>query len=329
MIFLDLPPMHWDETQLLYHALGRLGIEALALTTSVEPYVCVGFSQGIPVEVDSEYCRAHDIGVFRREIGGGTVFIDKDQLLIQLVLKRDRDAVPAGQANFFRKFLGPVQGAYKEIGIDAEFRPINDLLVKGRKVSGTGGGEVGSCNVLATNMLLDFDFDRMSRVLRCPSEEFRSAVRRMMEENLTTVKNETSTIPQPARLRQVVKEQFEGLLGPFEASELPYQVEAEMERIRVELFHRRWVSDKGAKKKWREVKVREGCYLAQVPFDGKVSEKGEILLEVREGKITKATVIPPPPSSRTNGTASNADILVGLEYDEEQLLNTLSKMATR
>jgi len=313
MLFLDLPPMHWDETQLLYHALGRLGVEALVLTETIEPYVCVGFSQGIPVEVDSEYCRANDIGVFRREIGGGTVFIDKDQLLIQLVLKRDRDDVPAGQANFFRKFLGPVQGAYKEIGIEAEFRPINDLLVKGKKVSGTGGGEVGSCNVLATNMLLDFDFEKMGRVLRCPSEEFRMAVRRMMEENLTTVKKETGAIPPLARLKKVVRARFEALLGPFDGSELPYQVEAEMERIRVELFHRRWVSDKGARKKWREVKIREGCYVAQVPFDGDGAVHGGLLLEVREGKITKAPV----------------DSLLGLEYDEEQLLNTLSKMATR
>jgi len=336
--------------------------------------------------VDSEYCREHDIGVFRREIGGGTVFIDKDQLLIQLVLKRDRDDVPAGQANFFRKFLGPVQAAYKEIGIDAEFRPINDLLVKGRKVSGTGGGEVGSCNVLATNMLLDFDFERMGRVLRCPSEEFRSAVRRMMEENLTTVKNETGAIPPLGRLRKVVKERFEALLGPFEASELPYQVEAEMERIRVELFHRRWVSDKGAKKKWREVKIREGCYVAQIPLDRFGGEKRELLLEAREGKITRATVLGPPPSSqsfreevgglregparpsslanreewaasgkaspppssqslreeaggqregparpssRANREETAVARLVGLEYDEEQLLNTLSKMATR
>ena len=317
-MFLDLPPMHWDETQLLYHALGRLGIEALALTSSIEPYVCVGFSQGIPVEVDAEYCRKHDIGVFRREIGGGTVFIDRDQLLIQLVLKRDREGMPAGQANLFRRFLGPVQEAYKAIGMNAEFRPINDLLVNNRKVSGTGGGEIGDCNVVATNILLDFDFDRMAGALRCPSEEFRKAVRRMMEESLTTVKKETGTIPSLACLRRTVRERYEALLGPMEPAELPYQVEAEMERIRVELFHRRWVSDRGAKKAWREVKVRGGCYVAQVPYEG-----NEVLLEVREEKITAASVVGAPRREKWLGA------LVGQAYCEEQVINMISEMASR
>jgi lipoate-protein ligase A len=318
LIFLDLPPLHWDETQLLYHALGRLDIEALALTTSIEPYVCVGFSQGIPVEVDTDYCRKNDIGVFRREIGGGTVFIDRDQLLIQLVLKRDRPDMPSGQSNLFRKFLGPVQEAYRSLGMDAEFRPINDLLVKNRKVSGTGGGQVGECNVVATNILLDFDFEKMAGALRCPSEEFRRALRRMMEENLTTVKAETGALPSLPKLRKTVRERFEALLGPMEPAELPFQVEAEMERIRVELFHRRWVSDRGAKKRWREVKVRGGCYVAQVPYEGR-----EVLLEVREESISAASVVGAPKHEKWLGA------LVGQAYCEEQIINTIAEMATR
>ena len=318
MLFFDLPPMHWDETQLLYHALGRLGIEALALTGTMEPYVCVGFSQGIPVEVDAEFCRRKGIGMFRREIGGGTVFIDQDQLLIQLVLRRDRDDVPAGQQNFFRKFLGPMVESYRALGLMAEFHPINDLLVGGRKISGTGGGEIGDCNVLATNILLDFDFDGMGGALRCPSEQFRQAVLWGMRENLTNVKRELGKAPNFPELKKVVRERYGVLLGPMENSGLPYQVEAEMERIRVELFHRRWLTDPGARKKWREVKLREGFYVAQFP-----SEKGEVLLEVQEGKVAAATKI---------GEATGKhdfEGLTGMDYDGEQIINRISRMATR
>jgi lipoate-protein ligase A len=318
MIYLDLPPMHWDETQLLYHALGRLGIEALAHTSTIEPYVCVGFSQGIPVEVDADFCRRKGIGMFRREIGGGTVFIDRDQLLIQLVLRRDRDDVPAGQQNFFRKFLGPMVESYRALGLNAEFHPINDLLVGGRKISGTGGGEIGDCNVLATNILLDFDFDGMIGALRCPSEEFRNAVHKGMKENLTTVKRELCAAPLFPELKKVVRDRYEALLGPMENSGMPYQVEAEMERIRVELFHRRWLTDKGATKKWREVKLREGCYIAQFP-----SEKGDVLLEVREGRVAAATQL-----GDVRGHFEPGE-LNGMEYDGEQIINRLSRMATR
>lgn len=318
MIYLDLPPMHWDETQLLYHALGRLGIEALALTGTIEPYICVGFSQGVPVEVDADFCRENGIGMFRREIGGGTVFIDRDQLLIQLVLRRDREDVPAGQANFFSRFLGPLVESYRSMGLSAQFWPINDLLVGGKKISGTGGGEVGECSVLATNILLDFDFDRMVGALRCPSEQFREAVRRGMQENLTTVVRELGAAPHFPKLKEIVRERYEGLLGPMEPSELPYQVEAEMERIRGELFHRRWLSDRGAKKKWREVKLREGCYVVQLP-----SEKGDVLLEVREGKVASAR------SLGGAGRKEEYEGLTGMDYVGEQIINRISRMATR
>jgi lipoate-protein ligase A len=317
LLFLDLPPMHWDETQLLYHAMGRLGIEALALTGTIEPYVCVGFSQGVPVEIDRDWCRANDIGVFRREIGGGTVFIDRDQLLIQLVLRRDRPDVPAGQANFFQRFLGPLVECYRALGIDAGFHPVNDLLVGGRKISGTGGGEIGDCNVLATNILLDFNSGRMAGALRCPSEQFRKAVLEGIRENLTTVRRELGSAPPVPKLKRLLREGYEALLGPLEPSGLPYQVEAEMERIRAELFHRRWMSDTGARKKWREVKLREGSYVAQFP-----SERGDVLVEVRDGKVASAAPVGGPPDGRDLGA------LKGMEYDGEQILNRISRMAT-
>ncbi len=135
MLLLDIPQMRWDETQLLYHALGRLGVEALALTRTVEPYVCVGFSQGVSEEVDVDYCRREGIGVFRRELGGGAVYIDRDQLLIKLVLRRDNPRLPTGQVNFFKRFLAPLIEVYRELGLDAQFRPTCDLLVNGRLIA--------------------------------------------------------------------------------------------------------------------------------------------------------------------------------------------------
>ena len=316
MLFIDAPDMRWDETQLVYHALGRLGTEALLMTRSKEPYVCVGFSGGIPAEVDTEYCAREGIGIFRREIGGGTVLIEPHQLLIQLVLRRDRGDVPAGQHNFFRKFLAPLVDVYRDIGIEAVFHPINDLLVRGRKISGTGGGEVGACNVLATNILLDFDYGRMASVLRCPSERFREALREGLELNLTTVKRELPQAHSLPALRKLVRKRYGELLGPFEDSTVPTEIKREMARLRKEFFSRKWLADPGARKPWREVKLREGCHVAQLP-----TPKGDILVRTREGKISSAESI--------EGARWNWDRLAGIDYDEEQIINIVSKMGRR
>jgi len=313
MLLIDIPEMEWDETQLVYHALGRLGVEALVLTRSRSPYVCVGFSGGIPSEVDAGLCAREGISIFRREIGGGTVLIEREQLLIQLVIKRDRDDVPAGQHNFFKRFLKPLVEVYSDIGIDAEFRPINDLLVRGRKISGTGGGEVGSCNVLATNILLDFNFDRMASVLLCPSENFRKALRDGLENNMTTVKREIPSVPSYQLLRKLVAKRYEALLGRMERSPLPGPVKNEMKALRKEFFSEKWLSDKGVRKEWREVKLREGSFIAQLP-----TPRGELLVKSSGGKIISAESV--------EGARWNWQSLMGKDFDGEQIINIVSRM---
>ena len=71
MLLYDLGKAPWAESQLIYHALARLNKEALVLVSPAEPYVCVGFHQDAAQEVDLAYCRARNLPVFRREVGGG------------------------------------------------------------------------------------------------------------------------------------------------------------------------------------------------------------------------------------------------------------------
>ena len=71
-----LETVSWQDSQLLYHALPRLGREGLILLSPGSPYVCIGYHQDAAQEVDMEYCREHNIPVFRREVGGGAVYLD-------------------------------------------------------------------------------------------------------------------------------------------------------------------------------------------------------------------------------------------------------------
>jgi len=60
----------WEESQLIYHALGYMGQEALSLVSPASPYVCIGYNQDAEQEVDLKYCEENNIPVFRREVGG-------------------------------------------------------------------------------------------------------------------------------------------------------------------------------------------------------------------------------------------------------------------
>src|SRR5512135_1169479 len=124
--FLDL--VSWQRSQGLYHAAAHLGREALFVLRPATPYVCLGFHQDVRQEIDLEFAAQHNLPVFRREVGGGAVYLDSGQLFYQLILHRNHPAMPASKTDLYRKFLEPVAETYRGFGIDAYYRPINDIV---------------------------------------------------------------------------------------------------------------------------------------------------------------------------------------------------------
>jgi lipoate---protein ligase len=103
----NLGKVPWMESQLIYHALAEMGREALSLVSPASPYVCIGFHQDVEQEVDLAYCRAKNIPVFRRDLGGGAVYLDGDQLFFTLFSTRTTPRRPRARKPFTGNFLNP------------------------------------------------------------------------------------------------------------------------------------------------------------------------------------------------------------------------------
>ncbi len=209
--FLDAVP--WRFSQTYYHAAAHLGMPALFLLRPAEPYVSIGFHQDAAQEIDLEYAAAHGLPVFRREVGGGAVYLDSQQLFYQLVLPKGHPALPGDKAGLYRKFLQPVVDTFRHFGAAAVFRPVNDILVNGRKISGNGAAEIENCVVLVGNFILDFNFEEMARVLRVPDEKFRDKVHKSLSANLTTLKQELGAAPEPRALADELVRRLSPLLS--------------------------------------------------------------------------------------------------------------------
>ena len=82
-------------------------------------------------------------------------------------------SLPARIQERFELFAAPLIATYRELGIQASFRPVNDVHVEGRKIVGTGAARIGAAEVVVGNFIFDFDTEMMARVLRTPSEAFR------------------------------------------------------------------------------------------------------------------------------------------------------------
>jgi lipoate-protein ligase A len=255
----------WQDSQLCYHALAHLGREALVLVSPATPYVSVGYHQDARQEVDMDFCRIRQIPVFRREVGGGAVYLDGNQLFFQLVLRRDSALVPLKKEAFYRKFLQPVIDVYRRIGIPAEYEPINDILAGTKKISGTGAGEIGDCVVFVGNLIVDFDYKTMSQVLKVPDEKFRDRVQNTIEANLTTIRRELGEKDAGrwtgAEFNRLLVEEFEKMLGPLQPRGMDDVLRSKMDELGSVMTEESWLFRRGRPLNGRQMRIRSGVNL--------------------------------------------------------------------
>ena len=134
------------------------------------PAALIGFHQDVGQELNLEYIRAENITIQRRLSGGGAIYMDELQFGWELYL--DRSVLASGDmAAIAKRICDTVASALQALGVDARFRPRNDIEVDGRKISGTGGYFEGSSILYQGSLLVDFDMERMMRVLRIPAEK--------------------------------------------------------------------------------------------------------------------------------------------------------------
>lgn len=291
-----LETVSWQDSQLLYHALPRVDREGVILCSPTTPYVCIGYFQNAEEEVDLAFCRENGIPVFRREVGGGATYLDGEQLFFQLIIHRDNPLVPAGKISFYREFLQAPIESYRALGIPAEYREVNDIVANQRKVSGCGAAEIGDYYVLVGNLIVDFDYGMMARVLKVPDEKFRDKVHKTIYDNLSTVKREFAAtnrlgdVPATGELWDLMADRFAEMLGPLDVeTEVDEEWRAKTDELAAQFLTDEWLYQKRRSRVGREVKIRAGV---QVRRGIHKAPGGLIRLttEVRDGVIAAASV---------------------------------------
>ena len=232
MYFFDLGRLSGQQSMLIFHALARMEIEALVIVSPKIPLVSIGYFQDAEQEVDLQYCRNSKIPFMRREVGGGATYLDENQIFYQLIWKKDNPKFPKAIHDIYPWFSEAPVETYRTFGIQAEFRAINDIITSSaRKIAGEGGGDIGDCMVFVGGILLDFDYQAMSRILKVPDEKFRDKVYKTMEENLTTMKRELGAIPSREEVVSVLKEKFEKRVEKFTLASLNSEILKNMKQI--------------------------------------------------------------------------------------------------
>ncbi len=249
MYLFDLGKLPGQQSMLIFHVLARMGVEALVIVSPKNPLVSIGYFQDAEREIDLSFCRENGISFMRREVGGGGTYLDENQVFYQLIWKRSNPRFPVEMRRIFEEFSIPACETYGKFGIEASFRQENDIVTRdGKKIAGEGGGDIGDCMILVGGILLDFDYETMSKVLKVPDEKFRDKVYKSMEENLTTMKRELGDIPPREEIVQTLIREYEKVIGRFESVALDNRI---MERMKT--LEKKFTSDRFLFKKTRKV----------------------------------------------------------------------------
>lgn len=90
--------------------------------------IIIGKNQNIYEEIKIDEIEKENIEVYRRLSGGGAVYHDLGNINFSFITKK--------QNHSYQKFLSPIIEFFKSLGLKAEFKGRNDLIVNGAKVSG-------------------------------------------------------------------------------------------------------------------------------------------------------------------------------------------------
>jgi lipoate-protein ligase A len=127
--------------------------------------VSVGRSRRISDDVDVDECLKNNVRIVRRASGGGTIFTDKMCLIYSLVFDV-RDSRLKSSSGIFKDVCGCLVAALKRLDINAVYKPPNDVLLNGKKISGSA--QMKKLNIVEIHgtILIDSDLELMIKVLK-------------------------------------------------------------------------------------------------------------------------------------------------------------------
>ena len=148
--------------------------------------VSIGYFQSLEAEVDLERCDELGVDFIRRRTGGGAVFHDTRGEITYSVIGRE-ELFPKDISASYRLICGWICNSLSSLGIDAEFRPINDITVAGKKISGNAQTRRGGVLLQHGTILHSVDVERMFSVLKVSDEKLKDKMISDARERVTSI----------------------------------------------------------------------------------------------------------------------------------------------
>ena len=123
------------------------------------------------------------VKVVRRITGGGAVYHDLGNLNYTFITSVDNS-----NGLDFKAFAGPVVKALRKLGIAAQLSGRNDIVVDGKKISGTAQCCINNNVLFHGTLLFDSDLDMVEHVLRVNADKIKSKGIKSVKARVTNIR---------------------------------------------------------------------------------------------------------------------------------------------
>lgn len=156
--------------------------------------VSIGYFQSIEKEVNLPNCDKYGVDVIRRITGGGAVYHDYNgEITYSLVAPENDPKMPRDIMESYEVICSAIINGLKHIGVDSEFKPVNDIIAGGKKISGNAQTRRHGVVLQHGTVLFDSDIHRMFEVLRVSEAKISDKLIKAVEDRVTNIKRYLGT----------------------------------------------------------------------------------------------------------------------------------------
>jgi lipoate---protein ligase len=176
--------------------------------------IVIGCFQSAKLEVNMEACKETGTTIVRRFTGGGAVYHDSGNLNYAISLPKGNKTVQDEnlQSVFRRLSEGAVWGL-RDLGVKAEFQPVNDIHVDGRKISGAAGSIKWNTVFHHGCILVNSDLAIIGKVLNVPRAKLEDKHVASVQKRVTTVRDELGREVHTIDVRDAIVKGIENCYG--------------------------------------------------------------------------------------------------------------------
>ena len=234
------------ENMAIDSALQKLcNVPVLRFYTWNPPAISIGRFQSLKDEIDIDYAKKNKIDFVRRVTGGGAVF-HENEITYSVSIKEENLFFPSDLHESYKEICQCIIAGLSQFGLKAEYIPINDIILNGKKISGCAQTRKNNVILQHGTLLIEVDVEKMFSVLKVPDEKIKDKLIASVKDRVTCINSELKRKVSQTELINAIVNGFEKHLKiEFEQSELSEEELEMMKDIKKNVFeNEKWIFER-------------------------------------------------------------------------------------